>query len=147
MHDNDQNSNKELRKWIEGFFPQLLNRIPSKPVFMNFGSHKLLSSHNLLSLGDWLTSSGFPRFLSDPNVPDDFFACGIYSPAASEASLVMWKENNRCFWLYDRNALYIVKDSWYSFAETQKNLDQALTRWNEGKQHVIFLWVHSMRGI
>jgi hypothetical protein len=139
MPANNHSQKTELRKWIEGCFPQLMNRIPLKPVFMDFGSRKMLSSHKTPSLGEWLNSSGFPSFIGNPDVPDGFFACGIYSPAASESLLVMWKENNRYFWLYDRYALYIIRNSGYSIAETQKNLDVAISRWNKGERHVVFL--------
>jgi hypothetical protein len=132
-------SESELLEWIEGRFPQLTNRIPSHPVYMEFGSSRMFSSHDLRSLGNWLSSSGFPRFIRDPDVPDGFFACGISSPAVSESLHVLWKEGDRYFWLYDQYALYVVENSGVSISETRKNMDMALAKWNEGKQQVILL--------
>ena len=136
---NNQERDNELRKWIEGHFPQLKSRIPQNPVYMDFGSRRMISSHNLPSLDNWLSSSGFPRFFKDPSVPDGFFSCGIYSPAVSESLLALWKEGDRYFWLYDQYVVYIVKESGVSIADTRKNLDLALAEWNNGKQHVILL--------
>jgi len=136
---SEANREQELLEWIVNHFPQIEDRMPPKPVFMEFGGRRMFSSHDLPTLGDWLSSSGFPQFIKDPNVPDGFFACGIHSPAVSESLLVMWKEKDRYFWLYDMYVLYIAENSGLSVAATRNNLNLALARWNEGKQHVILL--------
>lgn len=133
------NAEEKLKEWVVDFFPQLESRIPEKPVFMKSGSREMLSSHDLPLLSEWLISGGIPKFMGNSQVPNGFFACGIASPASSESLLVMWREGNRYFWLYDRYALYIVKDSINSIARTQGNLDRALKLWDEGEQYVIFL--------
>ena len=130
---------QKLREWVVNHFRQLEVGRPSNPVFMEFGGRRMFSRRDLPLLSDWLSSSGFPRFIKDPNVPDGFFACGIHSPAVSESLLVMWKEKDRYFCLYDMYVLYIAENSGLSVAATRNNLDQAITLWNEGKQHVILL--------
>lgn len=136
---NDQKREQKLLEWIVGHFPQIEEKMPPNPVFMEFGSRRMFSTHGLPSLGSWLSSSGFPQFIKDPDVPVDFFACGIHSPAVSESLLVMWKEKDRYFWLYDMYVLYIAENSGLSIAATRSNLDLAITKWNEGQQHVILL--------
>ena len=130
---------KELRDWLEGCFPKLNDRIPLNPIFSKFGNTEMLSSYDHPSLNEWLTSSGFPKFIKNPDLPDGYFTCGIKSPAVSESLIVMWKDNDRYFWLYDQYAMYITENSGLSVTLTQKNLDFAFVKWNEGKQHVIFL--------
>ena len=129
----------ELKEWLQHGFPQLESRIPENPVYKQYVSREIIASHDLPGLDDWLIAPGYLRFISNPDVPDGFVACGIYSPAVGESLLAMWREGDRYFWLYNQYALYIVKDSGQSIAKTQKHLDQALKLWDEGKQHVISL--------
>jgi hypothetical protein len=135
---NRKTPENDLRNWIEGCFPQIVKRIPRKPFFIDFGNVKLLSSHNIPDLYDFINSSGYIPFLKSKEVPDGFFACGIKSPAVSESVLIMWKEGNRLFWFNDQYALYIAR-SGDSIIETRSNLDEAIQLWKSGKQHVFSL--------
>jgi len=133
-----KNAENDLREWIEGCFSGIDKRIPKKPVFVDFGDVKLLSSHNIPDWLDFINSSGYISLLKSPNVPDGFFLCAIKSPAVSESVVIMWKEENRLFWFNDQYALYILKSN-CSVENSQSHLDKALQLWDSGKQHVFSL--------
>ena len=73
MIEYDPEQEKMIKKWIENNFPVIGKKIPPNSVFSDFGSRKMISNHDLAGLGNWLSSSGFPRFVRDPEIPDGFW--------------------------------------------------------------------------
>lgn len=127
---------QRIKRYLKGCFPQIGERIPKQYHFAKFDGITWYASHNLVSIYNWLNSSGFERFVQDKIVPDGFFSCGFKSPATMEYVFAMWRDGERYFWFYDVYVVYICKSN-CSVENTRKNLDVALGLWNEGRQHVI----------
>jgi hypothetical protein len=136
------------RAYIRRNWPELVARFPDDAVDADFGKVQTCTNHPEIDPRQWLFVENREGFVADPSLPDGYFAAGIQGRSAGEYLFAMWVSGSRRFYFRSRYVEWIGK-SQDSIQRTKYLLNQALQRWDEGLETVVFgpvRWLEPERG-
>lgn len=134
----ENNDARKLEIFLKGCFPQLLERLPKERFYLKYGHNEFFSTHDFEIPHEWLNWMGFKKFIAHPDIPDSYFACGVCAHTVAEYLCAFGKKDGRCFWIYDRYVIYVIKDDLSTIPRTREHLKQTLKMWEEEKTDAIF---------